>query len=652
MGRQSRLAVAGECVCVVADVTPDAATVASRLKKPKKSGSNWVACCPAHEDSTPSLSISDGDKGIVVHCHAGCSQESVLNAIEALGVFIRKPKMNGNGAHHDEVLTLESLAAAKGIAVTTLTENHVSEGDGVSFRYYSRHGEDTGIKHRKYLGGGHRGKDFRWSRGPKDERPSLYGLWRFDKDYENDGRVILCEGETDALTLWQFGYTALGIPGVDLWKPEWWDEMPASARVYVILEPDAGGTKLEKTFSDPKYRKRVSFIRMPAETKDPNALHLASETFTDDFDHLIESAQPAYQRANRAMDWGRLATIPVPPEREWAVDKWVGMGHVTLLSGSGGTGKTSVAQALSSCLCLRREYLDYIPRARKVLFWACEDDHDELWRRQINIAKGLGVKLDEFDNQLMLHSYDGEEVELAGMADSRLVASPMMAELQEQIGDYDAGLIVLDNIARLYGGNENDRHQVTSFMAMLTKAARLTGAGVLLLGHPSKAIGSEYSGSTAWEGAARARLYLGRDLPGKEPEQNGEREDDGVRYLSRRKANYSTKDWRKITYRDGVMVPDEPRESTNGKTKPGEYAQDTVLRAIRQLHNLGKFGNASTASPEYLPKLAEQYKFLDDLSRSTFQAAMRELEKAMKIKLEVVGKYQNRTPKHGYIICP
>jgi hypothetical protein len=633
-------------------MTPNAATIASHLAKAKRSGAGWVACCPAHEDGTPSLSINDGDKGPVFKCHAGCSQESVLNAIEALGVQIRK--VNGNGHDHDAqpVLTLESLAAAKGLAVTTLADNHVvSDDGGVGFKYVSRDGVVIGTKWRKSLGGGADGKGFRWSRGTPDAKPTLYGLWRIERDYANDGRVILCEGETDALTLWQFGYTALGIPGADMWREDWEREIPDGAKVYVVIEPDHGGRTLEAKFQKSKLKKRVLFIRMPESEKDPNALHMTGEPFAEAFDEMIKAADPAVQRRNRALDWPTLALEP-PPPRLWAIDHWLGMGHVTLLAGAGGSGKTSVAQALASCLALNRDYLDNVPATRRVLMWACEDDKHELHRRQLLIANKLGAKLQDFTN-LFVHSYDGEQVELAGLADGRLVAAPMLDELCEQIGDYKADVLVLDNIARLYAGNENDRHQVTNFMAMLTGAAKATNAAVLLLGHPGKALGSEYSGSTAWEGAARARLYLGRTLPDKEDGEAKEGEkDDGVRYLCRRKANYSNRDFRRIQYLDGVMVPDDPPEFSRviGTAPPGDFAQDVVARAIRQLGIMGKHGNASTASPDYLPKMAGQYGLLENVSRSAFTSVMRQMELTGKIKLEVVGKYQNRTPKMGYVI--
>ena len=343
------------------------------------------------------------------------------------------------------------------------------------------------------------------------------------------------------------------------------------------------------------------------------------------------------------LDWCNLEG-DTPPPRDWAIHQWLGMGHVTLLAGAGGIGKTAVAQAIGSCLTLGRDYIDTVPEPRRVLMWAAEDDKAELWRRQAAIARWLNVPLGAFGD-FILHSYDGESVDLASLIDQRLVGTSMYDELCAQIVDYKADVVTLDNVARLYGGNENDRHQVTTFVAMLTKAARPTNAAVLLLAHPGKAAGSEYSGSTAWEGSVRSRLYLGRTLPDTDIETEA---DDDVRFLSRRKANYSPRDWRRIRYADGAMIP-EAAEAGYRRIGP-EYAADVVRRAIRKLTEIGQHGAASRSSPRYLPKIAAEYSLLEDLSKAQFGKAMCELQKAGGLVTGEVGKYANRSPQYGLLL--
>jgi len=51
-------------------------------------GSRWMAPCPAHDDHKPSLSICDTDSGkVLVRCHAGCTQEQVITALNARGLW-------------------------------------------------------------------------------------------------------------------------------------------------------------------------------------------------------------------------------------------------------------------------------------------------------------------------------------------------------------------------------------------------------------------------------------------------------------------------------------------------------------------------------------------------------------------------------------
>lgn len=58
-------------------------TLLSRLDRVKQTRpSSWMACCPAHADSTASLSIREIDDGrILVHCFADCSVVEVLDAV-------------------------------------------------------------------------------------------------------------------------------------------------------------------------------------------------------------------------------------------------------------------------------------------------------------------------------------------------------------------------------------------------------------------------------------------------------------------------------------------------------------------------------------------------------------------------------------------
>lgn len=47
----------------------------------KSTGQGWIAHCPAHDDRTPSLQIREGERGLLLKCWAGCSLQSICDAL-------------------------------------------------------------------------------------------------------------------------------------------------------------------------------------------------------------------------------------------------------------------------------------------------------------------------------------------------------------------------------------------------------------------------------------------------------------------------------------------------------------------------------------------------------------------------------------------
>jgi hypothetical protein len=59
----------------------------ARVLRGRRSGRGYIAPCPAHDDRSPSLSISERDGRVLVHCFAGCSQTDVITALRARGAW-------------------------------------------------------------------------------------------------------------------------------------------------------------------------------------------------------------------------------------------------------------------------------------------------------------------------------------------------------------------------------------------------------------------------------------------------------------------------------------------------------------------------------------------------------------------------------------
>ena len=74
------------------------------LGQVKKTHSGWMACCPAHDDSSPSLSIKQANDRILMHCFAGCSVGSITAALglnmgdlfSRSSRFTRRPKIRND----------------------------------------------------------------------------------------------------------------------------------------------------------------------------------------------------------------------------------------------------------------------------------------------------------------------------------------------------------------------------------------------------------------------------------------------------------------------------------------------------------------------------------------------------------------------------
>ena len=105
----------------------------------RKTGRDWMAACPAHDDAKPSLSICDADDGkVLVRCHAGCDQQQVIAILRSRGLW------PGNGERPFTRFTSSSVdkvtwanrddskrsAAAQAIWVTA------SPSDGTSVKAY------------------------------------------------------------------------------------------------------------------------------------------------------------------------------------------------------------------------------------------------------------------------------------------------------------------------------------------------------------------------------------------------------------------------------------------------------------------------------------------------------------------------------------
>jgi len=81
----------------------------------RKVGGTWMACCPVHDDRTPSLSNNSGNDGkVLVYCHAGCDQRDVIAVLRRCGLWETTPKFwNGFARKRQDRVSDEPDANAR-----------------------------------------------------------------------------------------------------------------------------------------------------------------------------------------------------------------------------------------------------------------------------------------------------------------------------------------------------------------------------------------------------------------------------------------------------------------------------------------------------------------------------------------------------------
>ena len=257
---------------------------------------------------------------------------------------------------------------------------------------------------------------------------------------------------------------------------------------------------------------------------------------------------------------------PIAP-RQWVLDGWFPARTVAMLFGAGGVGKTLMMQQLANCVAQGKPFMGIETMEMPVLSVMCEDDAEEVKRRQLNINEWMGV--DEFGEgpeDLHLWPRVGDDNVLVtwpngGKDEPGAFYEQLCAKVAAVKGDADSVLVILDTAADMFGGNENERRTVNTFLKTYLGSICINfNATVILLAHPSlsglKSSSSNspptgLSGSTAWENSVRARAYLAREA-----------DSDDIRILSRKKSNYSDISGDsdiKLIWENGVLViPSSP----------------------------------------------------------------------------------------------
>ena len=476
----------------------------------------WLVCCPSHPDSNPSLSLRELPDGTLLwHCHAGCAQQKVGEALRKLAGVDAQP--TAPNAPRFTGCTVQQLCEAKLLNPELLKQWGVSDGryggvDAVRIPYLNEQGETLSVQWRV----GADGERFR-----RTGSPTLYGLWRLG-EYSGQNLWVV-EGVSDCWTLWHANIPCLAFPNNN--PPEallqhFWDIATRFQNLYILPDSDDAGRVLVQRLAEtcPRdLRERVKVVPLPDGVKDASDLWVSvggdADAFKAQLAQCLQNPQLFTQFTNLSVgacqtgETGETGETdddfhftPVPYSAleteiaEVLVPNLLHAGRTTLLAGIPGVGKSIFALELADALESGGVLWGRVPVPQCKILWL---DFDDSFARL---------------KELMETHYGSRPRNIITLPPEQLLplsytTFPAYRELIQREG---VGVVVVDTLLDwVEAVDANDEAEAREKMTMIRALARETGAALLLLHHPRKEsetnlnpTSTAVSGHIRWAGKA------------------------------------------------------------------------------------------------------------------------------------------------------
>ena len=390
------------------DHTPDIDFVLSHFKGVRKSTSGWTACCPAHQDRHPSLTIDIGrNKCIVLKCHTGCTFESIVQAANlSISDLFPASAFDPSELPH-KGLTLLDLANEKLIPWQLLVNMGITDDPkgGVRIPYYL---EDGTLAPRYRIRTALKAKEgSRWNNASGAIIP--YGLEDLE-EARTAGFLVLVEGESDRWTLKLHHIPVLGIPGAEMTrtlKPEY---LTGIERLYLFQEPDNAGVKfvadIQKLLQQWHWTGTAYIVSLP-DAKDPNEMHKRGmKGFKESFRQAMDRAEQDLPTTS-GMSSPQPSSLALPPPSglvtlqallekpllatRWTVTDLLPEG-LSLLAGKPKQGKSWFALQLAFDVATGLKVLSTYPTTQgDVLYLALEDTESRIQERAKRLLTSMSM---------------------------------------------------------------------------------------------------------------------------------------------------------------------------------------------------------------------------------------------------------------------
>ena len=311
-----------------------------------------------------------------------------------------------------------------------------------------------------------------------------------------------------------------------------------------------------------------------------------------------------------------------------------------IVSGDGGTGKTKLMLQLA--VAIAADLPDWISGIVEthgpVVIFSAEEKLTEMHRRCAVILAHRGLSFSDVKGRLRFIC-DQADVTLAKVErDGIMKPTVSLLRLEKTVGLVRPALVLIENAADVYAGDENNRSTVHTFVRKhLGGLSQPSDAAVALIQHPSVSglsDGTGRAGTTGWNNAGRWRL----NFTTVKADEDG---DTGSRQLEVVKANYGPIGEKvRVRWDRGVFVP-ECSASPIERAAAEAPIDDAFLRCLDAVTVQGRSVSAKKSST-YAPAVFEAMPEAGGVKNRAFMLAMERLLSTRRIKVEVSGPPSKR----------
>lgn len=472
----------------------DRVTEALHRAGSRQIGSDWT--CPHHKNGTeksPSLSVTEGAKGVIMNCHAGCKVEEVVASIGL--------KMSDL---FDEPLQKEK---------TVVTDTYVyrDENGDVLFEVLRKVSESSGKKTFSQR----RRVDGKWVYKLADVRRVLYHLPELRAAVAGGAsEVWIPEGEKDVHALEARGVVATCNPGgAGKWRDEYVAFLEGVERVVVVRDKDGVGSEHANAVvaSITKHLPGTTVAVVEAKEGKDAYDHFSRGFGIDDFLPLSESdvkETPETEHVDGDASSDSTSTNPmfaklleaheildIPPPT-YLIQDFLVAGSLCVLYGKPGSAKSFAAIDMSLCVAMNMPWFGNEVKGGEVLYF---------------IAEGLSG----FGKRMRAWQIDRGVKEVSGLRwypeAINLLDPTQVDQAVELVDTLQPILVVIDTLARsLPGGDENASATMSAAIEAMDRMRKVSGACVMFVHHTPKD-GSNPRGHGSLEGAVQTMIRATND---------------------------------------------------------------------------------------------------------------------------------------------